>query len=273
MPSRPRRRRRRHVVTRADADRDDRLAQRDDHDQAVTLGEVGRLKAPALRVDEQRAGHVERDRERPQRALERAVGERGGEQQAAADGRADEQPPDVAAQLRLVAARDQEEADLRVADDRVGAREQQRLVLERARDGERDDEERGHRGEHHEPHAALLGVDDARQPRVADPRPPHHAEHEQALGEALPRRVGGHQRRALGEREHEDEVEEQLERRDARLLAERRGQPVGAARRGAARRLLGQGVRPSGGTSARRRSTSSSPRRARRSGSAGGRTR
>ena len=61
----------------------------------------------------------------------------------------------------------------------------------------------------------LLGVDDARQPRVADPRPPQHAEHEQPLREPLPGRLVGHQRRALGQREHEDEVEEQLERRDA----------------------------------------------------------
>ena len=36
-----------------------------------------------------------------------------------------------------------------------------------------------------------------------------------------------HQRRALGDREHEDEVEEQLERRDALLLAERRGAGAG----------------------------------------------
>ena len=48
------------------------------------------------------------------------------------------------------------------------------------------------------------------------------------LASALPRRLVGHQRRALREREDEDEVEEQLERRDARLLAQHGGQPVGA---------------------------------------------
>ena len=38
-----------------------------------------------------------------------------------------------------------------------------------------------------QPHRALLGVDDAGQPRVADPRPPQHAEHQQALGRGPPR--------------------------------------------------------------------------------------
>ncbi len=74
---------------------------------------------------------------------------------------------------------------------------------------------------------ALLRVDHAREPGVADPGPPQHAEHEQALGDALPGRVVGHQLRALREGEHEDEVEEQLERRDRLLLAQHGGEARG----------------------------------------------
>ena len=88
------------------------------------------------------------------------------------------------------------------------------------------DEERGHGREHRQPDGALLRVDHAREPGVADPGPPQHPEGEQALGQPLPRRIGGHERRALGDGQHEDEVEEQLERGDVLALAEHRVQAV-----------------------------------------------
>ena len=73
-----------------------------------------------------------------------------------------------------------------------------------------------------QPHRALLGIDDAGQPGVADPRPPEDAEHQQPLRQPLPGRVVDHQRRALGDREHEDEVEEKLQRRHPLAFAQRR---------------------------------------------------
>ena len=73
------------------------------------------------------------------------------------------------AQAGVVAAGEHEQGDLREAHDRVGAGEQQRLVGERPRHAQRHHQERGHGGEHHQPHGALLGVDHAGQPRVADP--------------------------------------------------------------------------------------------------------
>ena len=99
---------------------------------------------------------------------------------------------------------------------------------------ERDDQHRRHRPEHDQPHRALLGVDDAGQPGVADPGPPEHPEHQQSLGQPRPGRVVGHQRRALGDREDEDEVEEELQRRHPLALA-----PGGAR---------GAGVRAADGT-------------------------
>jgi len=92
-----------------------------------------------------------------------------------------------------------------------------------------DDQQRRHRDEDREPDGVLLGVDDAREPGVADPRPPQDAEHEQALRQARPGRLVGHERRALREREHEDEVEEELQRRDGLLLAHRCRQAARAA--------------------------------------------
>ena len=151
-----------------------------------------------------------------------------------ADRRADRQPDDRLAKRRVVAAGEHEQRDVRDPHDGVGEREDQRGVVERLGHAQPDDEQRRHRGEDHEPDGVLLGIDDARQPGVADPRPPQHAEHEHALRQALPRRLVGHQRRALRQREHEDEVEEQLQRRDRLLLAHhrasaRRARPVAAS--------------------------------------------
>ena len=56
---------------RADADRDDRLAQRDDHDRAVALGEVPGHELPAVGAEQERAARVEQQREAPQRRAAR----------------------------------------------------------------------------------------------------------------------------------------------------------------------------------------------------------
>jgi hypothetical protein len=117
------------------------------------------------------------------------------------------------AKLVVVGAGKHEEADLGDPHGAVDEREDDREVAEGLRDAERDEQQRRHRPEDDQAHGALLRVDDAGQPGVADPGPPEHAEHQQPLGEPRPGRVVGHQRRALGEGEHNDEVEKQLERR------------------------------------------------------------
>jgi hypothetical protein len=69
-------------------------------------------------------------------------------------------------------------------------------------------------------------------------------EPEEALADPRPRRLFGHERRALGQGQHEHQVEEELERCDPSLLAEHGGE---AARccgsRGAHWGELGTGVR------------------------------
>ena len=99
---------------------------------------------------------------------------------------ADREPDHRAAEQRLVAAREQEEADMGDPDDRVRACERERVVAERTGDGQRGDDHRRHRGEDHDPHRTLLGIDDARQPRVARPGPPEHGEDQQAADEPGP---------------------------------------------------------------------------------------
>ena len=110
------------------------------------------------------------------------------EQDADGDRAADAQPCDRPSEVGIVAVGDPEERDLAGADDRVGADEEQGLRVERLRHGERRHEQPGHRAEHHEPDDPLLGIDDARQPRVADPGPPEHGEHEQPTRDAGQRR-------------------------------------------------------------------------------------
>ena len=153
-------------------------------------------------------------------------GKRGGDQDAARDRGRDPEAARRLAKVRVVVARDPEQGDVGGPDDRVGDREDERRVVEGAGHADRRDQEPRHRGEDDEAHRALLGVDDAGEPRVADPRPPQDREHEEALRDALPGRLVSHQLRALRDREDEDEVEEELERRHRLALPERRAHPA-----------------------------------------------
>ncbi len=144
---------------------------------------------------------------------EAATQQRDGERGAAGE------PEHRVAQGVVVGAGEHEEADVGDAEDAEGEGEGQRQVAEGLRHAERGDQQRRHRAEDDQPHGALLGVDHAGQPGVADPGPPEHAEHQQPLAQPRPGRVVGHQRRALGDREDEDEVEEELQRRDPLALA------------------------------------------------------
>ena len=76
---------------------------------------------------------------------------------------------------------------------------------------QRRHEQRGHRREQHDAHCTVVGIDDARQPRVPDPRPPQEAEDDESVRDAAPGCVVRHERAALRDRQDEDEIEEQLE--------------------------------------------------------------
>ena len=119
---------------------------------------------------------VEQQRERPERALQQPVGKRGADQQPDADRGADRQRRSRSG----------------AAPGRRGWRSRTARCARRARPRRRPrtaaptssnasgthsarHQERRHRAEHRDPDDALLGVDQARQPGVAAPRPPQDA--------------------------------------------------------------------------------------------------
>ena len=69
----------------AKPDRDQRLADRDDHDQPMTLGEVRGLHAPAVRPKNERHEVGDGERGQPEDRLEPAVDEPRDDDQSGAD--------------------------------------------------------------------------------------------------------------------------------------------------------------------------------------------
>ena len=125
-------------------------------------------------------------------------------------------PDDRPAQLRVVAAGHDEQRDLAEAHD---ARRRRRTAgasrrTPRARTARP-------RAGPPSPRRSRSGPRPPRGPRRWSARRSRPSDHHitprtsRPLAEALPGRLVGHQRGALGQREHEDQVEEQLERRHA----------------------------------------------------------
>ncbi len=183
----------------------------------MPLGEVACLKPPAAAASDERTREVAGERDDPERRLRRSVQRRGDEQEDDRDERARGEARDRGEEVAVASPGDGVEREVRDTHDRVRAREDERVVAEHVRDGERRHEHRDHGAEHHDPDLALLGIDGVRQPGVGGPRPPEDAEHDEALREPGPGRVAADQRGDLREREDEDEVEEELERSDTLL--------------------------------------------------------
>ena len=80
------------AASRAEADGDQRLADRDDHDQPVPLDEVRGLQAPAAHATEQRPEEADCRAPRAKARLERAVDESRGEDQRRAERGPTERP-------------------------------------------------------------------------------------------------------------------------------------------------------------------------------------
>ena len=131
------------------------------------------------------------ERERPQRALQQPVGERGATSSPTPIAGADRQPdaPSGAApgSSRLAITNSQICADRARTPYAHGEQQRRRRRTPPGRTAPRRATPPSRRTSPAAP--SLLGVDHAGQPRVADPRPPQHPEHEQSLGEARPRRA------------------------------------------------------------------------------------
>ena len=207
-------------VRRCEADRDQRLTDRDDHDQPVPLDEVGRFHAPAGQIGEQRPEEPDGERGDPEDVLESAVDEPGREDESAADEGGGRRPQDRPQEIRIAARGEREQRAVHDVDDEECNAEQDTVIAERRRDRKRRDEHGRHRHQHRREHKALVGIDRIRQPGVGSPRPPERGEDQQPLPEPTPRRIVQQHPRDLRERQDEDEVEEKLERSDAVYRAE-----------------------------------------------------
>ena len=204
----------------ADADRDDRLAEGDQDDQPVPLGEMLRRDPPAApQTDHEWAEVVDREREHPHGDARVSLEEARDHEQRGAEQPGRREPEKRAATVRIVASDDGRENEMKEADEEVGEAEQHSVVSESARHRQGDAEHRRHRGKHRQSDAALVDVQRARQPCVTGPRPPDRRKDEHPVEHSAPSRVVREQARDLRDREHEDEVEEELERRDLVLVA------------------------------------------------------
>ena len=202
-----------------DADRDQDLAEHDDDEQAVSLGEVDRVDAPrrvvvlvALTVDEHGATGADEHAGHPQGDPPAAVHESAhsdedrthtGERRVPEEGRAGEvvaPQPDALERQHPDRARQQRETELFTACA-VGP-------------GNGDREEETGKDRRHEGQAGrgvAIEVDRRAQPAELRPELPHDPCDEGGLGDPGPADVAGDQHRQLADGEHEDEVEEQLE--------------------------------------------------------------
>ena len=226
---------------------DDPLAERDDHEQPVPLGDVmcvpRRPALPPLRDD--RPDHLDADEHRGdhERRHEREVDDREHDPEDLRD----RDRPDVRhgsrSARRVVAGGAQPEEDHRHAHDDV-ARDHDAVVedvslldrRERLLEPEREHDHAEHLHHRREPHHPVVGVVGRREPRVVDPGPGdrerREAEAEDAGEEVAVREEVRQLVRGDAERDDERQVVEQLERRRAAVLLVRvtTGHPPPAVR-------------------------------------------
>ena len=208
----------RSVLARAEADRDQGLADRDDHDQPVPLDEVRRRQPPAADVDDERPEEADRERRDPQPDFS-APSTNPAARISAAPARLDgndvqRSPPkhSGSAAGRKRVQREVHDATTRKATPKTtpslpnasGTASARRTSPPSPRASPAE-------------HGVLPGVDAVRQPRVRRPRPPQRREDQQPVPDPGPGLVVQEHDRHLREREDEDEIEEQLERRDPML--------------------------------------------------------
>ena len=203
---------------RAEADRDQRLADRNDHDQPMTLDEVRGLHAPAAHVGQERTEEADGNRSHPEHRPERAVDEPRGEDQRCAAERHRRNSQDRRQQVVVTASRERIQREKHDVHDQKSNPEHNTVPPERIGHGQRGHEHRSHRNQHRPPDRADIRVDRVRQPGEGRPGPPERSEDQEPVPEPTPCRIIRQQRCHLSEPEDEDEVEEQLERRNPLLV-------------------------------------------------------
>ena len=198
----------------------------------MPFGEVAGDELPALDAEHERAAHVEQRSRRPRCALRGRRRER--RRRRAARHRSAVLPARPSTEWRRSGSSRLASRKSAMWPTRTTPYARRTASAESSKasgHAERHDEQRGHGAEDREPHRALLGVDDAREPGVAAPTPTR-GPRGRAAPAPTPPQVGSRAISAVHcvKREHEHEVEEELERRDALLLAQDRREPPGACR-------------------------------------------
>ena len=201
------------VLLAPEPDRDERLADRDDQNQAVPLGEMpGWTRQPRTPT---RIGATKPTAT----AASHSTGLRPLSTNAAAtinappSERRASHPQHSRQQIRLGPPCHRKQPDEHDQHDQKRQSENEAMSAEGFRDCERGDKQRRGCDKHHRQHDPVIRVDRVRQPRIARPRPPQDRHNEQPATEPTPRRIIHQQGRHLREREHEHEVEEELGRR------------------------------------------------------------
>jgi hypothetical protein len=165
------------MAARSHADRHQRLAEADDHEQAIALGEVrnSKLLQPAQAGAGQQAGAgvVDRHGRGPQRVPVPAVQQRTRHEQRHADRDGQPEPRDRPPGGVPAPGRVRVQAEVQQANARVGAREQRPLTAEGAGDGESGDEDQDHRHQQDQTQRRRFLLLRIRRPHERRPRPPH----------------------------------------------------------------------------------------------------
>ena len=213
------------------ADRHDRLPQRDDDDQAVSLGEMRRgVQPPAGGAREQRAAEIHHDDRHPREGLRAAFELRRDQQQRRAPEHRGREPDQLSLQagVEVRAGGEPEDREMQQPHGQVREREHHRtaqatvrVVDEGLRHTEGHHEHGGHAREHRDAAQPFVGPHHVAEPGVAHPAPPQERQHQQPAEHAAGCQVVRHQRRHLGDREHEHQIEEQLDLRDPVFLGHR----------------------------------------------------
>nr|WP_245598523.1 hypothetical protein [Glycomyces arizonensis] len=194
-----------------DADGHHRLAEGDDDDQAVALGDVPRVQGEPLLVVKDRDRPHDDGRERPQQVPPQPLGAQlGGEDGGDGGHVGDEDRPDRLGGLEVHQAVDDH-------DDEHAHGDPDLALLEGDRDAHADQQPAGHGDQDEDAARRAHRRDHVRQPAVTGEHPPQEPEHEHRLEEAG-ERVVGDQGGELGDDEDEDEVEEDLQRADPQLV-------------------------------------------------------
>ena len=197
----------------AQPDRNERLAEHDDHNQAVPLGEMREVDPPAAHANQDRPNKSHRDSRQPQHGPQSTRNERRDDDQRRAGEGGASRPQHSRQQIRLGPPCHRKQPDEHDLHDQKRQSEDEAMTAERFRDCERGDKQRRGCDKHHRQHDPVIRVDCVRQPGIARPCPPQNRHNEQPATEPTPRRIIHQQGRHLRKREHEHEVEEELGRR------------------------------------------------------------